>query len=178
MTSFTKCLQTSFTVSVGKIRPATSDRRSSIVGSRGRVPHQGAAVIHCTRWSIVTTASVPARASLIVQCSPVSVIFPSVHLQHARARRIFPARWVRFVTSFTAVPPADRGLHPQRLVWARMIVFPAKLVQPRCGSRSAHPGRAAPVAARHEKPLHLAPRLRMAYPPPVQADPLPHQPQR
>ena len=40
-TWFTKRPGTSFTVSVGKIRPATSDRRSSIAGCRGRVPVPG-----------------------------------------------------------------------------------------------------------------------------------------
>ena len=38
MTWFTKCPGTSFTVEFGKVRPATSDRRSSIAGCRGRVP--------------------------------------------------------------------------------------------------------------------------------------------
>src|SRR6202166_376128 len=110
--------------------------------------------------------------------SPQRHLASRIHLQHARARRIFPARWIGLIASCAPVPAGGRSLHPQRLVRAYMIVLPTKLVQPHLRIAAAHPAPRQRPLQLAMKSLHLALRLRMPYPAPVQVNPLPHQPQR
>ena len=167
-TWFTKRPGTSFTVSLEKVRPAASDRRS--LAAEVEFPHQAPAVIHQNPvFHRHQPDPLAAQGSADQPVLSLQLDLPvTVHLEHPRPRRILPRPRVRIVTAFTPPPAADWGLRVQRLVWPHIVVFPTKLIQPLLQVRSRRPAAQRPLQFAME-PLHLALRLRMANPPPSAA---------
>src|SRR5208283_4804365 len=102
----------------------------------------------------------------------------AIELAHLRSRRIFPARRLRIVGPWTGAPQRSRRSHVQRFMRTHFVMLSTKLIQPRL-PRLALPPTTPPRPLQFAmKALHLALRLRMPHPAPVQPDALLHQPHR